>query len=96
LPNRTLRRNFATRFRKPHTFHLQPNPTQTPNIMIKIEIKEGETLDRALRRYKKKYERLGIMKTVRRRMYFQCKSVRRREEVKTAVRRQRYINDHLM
>jgi small subunit ribosomal protein S21 len=63
--------------------------------MIKIEIKEGETLDRALRRYKKKYERLGILKTKRKGMYNTPKSVKRREEIKTAIRRQRYINEHL-
>ena len=61
--------------------------------MIIVEIKDGEPLDKALRRFKKKFERIGILKEVRRRMYFTPPSVANREVVKKAVRRQRYIND---
>jgi small subunit ribosomal protein S21 len=60
--------------------------------MIIIEVKEGETLDRALRRFKKKFERLGVMKKVRSRMYFTPPSVERREVRKKAERRQQYLN----
>jgi small subunit ribosomal protein S21 len=62
--------------------------------MIIVEVKDGESIDRALRRYKKKYERLGIMKELRKRMYFTPKSIERREEVRRAIRRQRYIDAH--
>ncbi len=58
--------------------------------MIIVEVKEGEAIDKALRRYKKKFERLGILKEVRSRMFFTPPSVSRRETVKRAVRRQRY------
>lgn len=58
--------------------------------MIIVEVKDGESLDRALRRYKKKFERIGVMKEVRNRMYFTPPSVERREEIKKARRRQRY------
>jgi small subunit ribosomal protein S21 len=60
--------------------------------MIIVEVKDGESLDRALRRYKKKFERLGILKEVRRRMYHTPPSVENREVVKRAQRRQRYID----
>jgi small subunit ribosomal protein S21 len=60
--------------------------------MIIVEVKDGESLDRALRRYKKKFERLGILKEVRARMYHTPPSVERRETVKRAQRRQRYID----
>jgi small subunit ribosomal protein S21 len=60
--------------------------------MIIVEVKEGESLDRALRRYKKKFERLGILKEVRRRMFHTPPSVAQREGVKKAQRRQRYID----
>jgi len=62
--------------------------------MIIVEIKDGDNLDKALRKYKRKFERLGILKETRRRMYFTPKSVERREEVKKAQRRQKYIVDH--
>lgn len=58
--------------------------------MIIIEVKEGEAIDKALRRYKKKFERLGILKEVRSRMHFTPPSVAKREVVKRAVRRLRY------
>ncbi|MFO0485980.1 MAG: 30S ribosomal protein S21, partial [Sphingobacteriia bacterium] len=38
--------------------------------MIIVELKDGESIEKALRRYKKKFERLGILKQVRSRMYF--------------------------
>ncbi len=63
--------------------------------MIIVEVKEGETLDKALRRYKKKFERLGILKEVRRRMKYASPSEVRRETIKRAVRRQQYINTHI-
>lgn len=62
--------------------------------MIIVDVKDGEPVDKALRRYKKKFEKIGILKTVRRRMYFTPPSVQRREGIKKAVRRQRYITEH--
>lgn len=61
--------------------------------MIIIEIKDGETLDKALRKYKKKFEKLGILKETRKRMYFTPPSVERREVIKKANRRQRFFTD---
>lgn len=62
--------------------------------MIIVEVKEGENLEKALRRYKKKFERLGVLKEVRRRMYFTPPSVEKREVQKKAVRRQQYMTDN--
>lgn len=62
--------------------------------MIIVEVKDGESIEKALRRYKKKFERLGILKQVRRRMYFTPPSVARRLEIKKAIRRQDYIEAH--
>lgn len=56
--------------------------------MIIIPVKDGETLDKALRKYKKKYERTGVLKEIRNRAYFTKPSVERREEMKKAIRRQ--------
>jgi small subunit ribosomal protein S21 len=63
--------------------------------MLLIKIKEGESVDRALRRYKKKFEKTGILREVRGRMYFTKPSVEKREVMKKARRRQEhYANDN--
>jgi small subunit ribosomal protein S21 len=43
--------------------------------MIVIQLKENETLDKALKRFKKKFEKTGVLKELRRRTYFEKKSV---------------------
>lgn len=59
--------------------------------MIVIEPQEGENLEKMLRRYKRKFSRLGIAREVRNRMYYIPKSVQRREQVKRAAYRQRLL-----
>lgn len=63
--------------------------------MILIKVKDGESIDRALRRYKKKFEKTGILKEKRNRMYFTKPSVEKREQMKRARRRQEhYANEN--
>jgi small subunit ribosomal protein S21 len=63
--------------------------------MLIIKIKDGETVDRALRRYKKKFEKTGVLKEVRARMFFLKPSEELREVKKKAKRRQEhYANDN--
>jgi len=52
--------------------------------MLIVEIKEGETIDRALRRYKRKHKKVGLMRELRDRKHFTKPSVRRRNEVMKA------------
>ena len=52
--------------------------------MIIIEIKDGETIDKALRRYKRKHQKVGVSKELRRRKQFTKPSVKRRKEIMTA------------
>ncbi|OFY91856.1 MAG: 30S ribosomal protein S21 [Bacteroidetes bacterium RIFCSPLOWO2_12_FULL_31_6] len=47
--------------------------------MIIIPIKEGENIERALKRYKKKYERTGALKELRIRKQFDKPSVINRQ-----------------
>ncbi len=54
-------------------------------FMIIIPIKEGEHIDRALKKFKRKFEKTGIMKELRARKAFQKPSIRRREEILNAV-----------
>ncbi len=53
--------------------------------MIIIPIKEGENIERALKRYKKKFERTGALKELRRRKQFDRPSVISREEKQKAI-----------
>lgn len=49
--------------------------------MLIVPIKEGENIERALKKYKKKYERTGILKELRERQQFTKPSVERRQEI---------------
>ncbi len=49
--------------------------------MIIINVKEGETIDRALKRYKQKHRRIGVMNQLRNRKHFTKPSVERRSEL---------------
>lgn len=53
--------------------------------MLIIPVKEGESIDRALKKFKKKFEKTGVVKELRARQAYTKKSVSRREEIKHAV-----------
>ena len=52
--------------------------------MLIIPVKEGENIDRALKRFKRKFDRTGTMRQLRRRQQFTKPSVLRRQEIKKA------------
>ena len=56
--------------------------------MIIINIKDGESLDKALKRFKKKFEKNGVLRELRSRQAFEKKSVTRRTTVKNAIYKQ--------
>ena len=53
--------------------------------MIIIPIKDNEAIDRALKKFKKKFEKTGVIRALRERQAFEKKSVRRRTVIKRAV-----------
>lgn len=53
--------------------------------MLIIPIKEGENIDRAVKKYKKKFERTGTMRELRDRQKFTKPSVRNREKLLKAI-----------
>ncbi len=55
--------------------------------MIEVNIRDNEPLERALRRFKKKWERAGVLRDVRRKSFFVKPSVEKRESRKKAIRR---------
>lgn len=58
---------------------------KTEYKMIVIPVKEGENIERALKRFKRKFEKTGVIKELRDRQKFTKPSVKRREEVKKAA-----------
>ena len=46
--------------------------------MIIMPVKEGENIERALKKFKRKYERTGVLKELRRRQYFTKPSIAKR------------------
>ena len=53
--------------------------------VIIVPIKEGENIERALKKFKRKFEKTGIIRELRSRKTFVKQSVKRRDEVKKAV-----------
>ena len=53
--------------------------------MIVIPLKEGENIDRALKRFKRKFEKTGTIKELRARQAFKKPSVANREQKIHAV-----------
>lgn len=53
--------------------------------MIIISIKEGENIDRALKRYKRTYDKTGVVKELRRRQQFIKPSVTKRAQRLKAI-----------
>lgn len=49
--------------------------------MIIVNVKENESLDKALKKFKKKYEKTGVLKELRERQAFTKPSVKRRMEM---------------
>lgn len=57
--------------------------------MITVQVSDNESIDKALKRFKKKLEKSGILKEYRNRRFFTKKSVERRNVVSKAIFRQR-------
>ncbi len=53
--------------------------------MLVVSVKEGESIERALKRYKRKFDRTGTMRALRGRQQFIKPSVNRRKEVLKAA-----------
>lgn len=53
--------------------------------MLVIPVKEGESIEKALKKYKKKFERTGVMKSLRQRQKFTKPSVENREQKLKAI-----------
>jgi len=63
--------------------------------MIIVNVKENESIDRALKRFKKKFERTGVLRELRSRSYFEKPSITRRQtRLKAAYRQKMYAEEN--
>ncbi len=53
--------------------------------MIIIPVKEGENIDRALKKLKRKFEKTGVVKELRERQKYSKPSVKKRQEKLKAI-----------
>ncbi|MBK7871658.1 MAG: 30S ribosomal protein S21 [Saprospiraceae bacterium] len=56
--------------------------------MLIIDVKDNEGIDKALKRYKRKYQQAQIIQQLRQRQHFTKPSVKRRNEILKAVYKQ--------
>lgn len=57
--------------------------------MILVEIKENEGFDRALKRFKKKVERVRVLRAARARMHYTKPTTRRKAQKAKAIYKQK-------
>ena len=57
--------------------------------MIIVPVKDGENIERALKKFKRKFEKTGVLKELRSRQQFDKPSVKRRLKMERAVYVQR-------
>ncbi len=61
--------------------------------MLIIDAREAESIDKALKNYKKKFEKSGVVKELRRRQSFTKPSVARRQEIIKARYKQQFVTE---
>jgi len=63
--------------------------------MLIVNVKDNESIDRALKRFKKKFERTKVLKQVRARAYYEKPSVsRRNQKIKAAYKAKMYADEN--
>ena len=59
--------------------------------MAKVIVRKNETPEKAMKRFKRKVEREGIMRDVKKNRYYKKPSVRKKEKQKAAEKRRRKL-----
>ena len=60
--------------------------------MLIVQVKDGESIDRALKRYKRKYDKTGVVKQLRSRQQFTKPSVILRQGRLRTAHKQRLLS----
>ena len=55
--------------------------------MVNVRVREGESIEEAIRRFKRECERNGIMQEIKKREYYRAPSVVRKEKLAEAKRK---------
>jgi small subunit ribosomal protein S21 len=63
--------------------------------MLVVPVKEGENIERALKKYKKKFEKTGTMREIRRRKEFVKPSIKLRQQRIKASYKQRLQSEEI-
>lgn len=63
-----------------------PNRSEGGNLMSQVRVKENESLDSALRRFKRQTSRDGIIQEVRKREHYEKPSVARKRRARLLVK----------
>lgn len=63
--------------------------------MLIIPVKEGENIERALKRYKKKFEKTNTMRQLRERQQFTKPSINKRQGKIRAAYKQRLLSEEI-
>ncbi len=63
--------------------------------MLIINVKENESIDKALKRFKKKFEKTGVLRELRSRTHFEKPSVSRRaEKIRAAYKQKMFAEEN--
>jgi len=63
--------------------------------MLVVKVKDNESIDRALKRFKKKFERTGVLRELRSRTFYEKPSVaRRNQRIKSAYKQKMYAKEN--
>lgn len=60
--------------------------------MLIIPVKDGESIDRALKKYKRKFDKTGVIRELRSRQHHTKKSVELRQQKLKAAHKQRLVS----
>jgi len=60
------------------------------SFLAEVKVGKNETLDKALKRFKKQCARTGILSEIRRREHYEKPSVRRKKKAKAARKKRRF------
>jgi small subunit ribosomal protein S21 len=63
--------------------------------MIIINVKENESIDKALKRFKKKFEKTGVLRELRARNFYEKPSVKKRNtRIRAAYRQSMFAKEN--
>lgn len=60
--------------------------------MLIVTVKDGEPIDRALKKYKRKYDKTGVVRQLRNRQQFTKPSVIKRQQKARAAHKQQILS----